>query len=94
MGHVHTGTADVSQYYRVLGVAPTASTADVRRAFRTLVRHYHPDANPAARPSGELSAVVDAYRRIGRRGGAPAAPRRPAYAQPVAAAQRHIDVYA
>ena len=94
MGHVQTATADVSRYYRVLGVAPTASAADVRRAFRTLVRHYHPDANPGAHPGGELSAVVDAYRRIGRRPGAPAAPRRNAYAQPAADAQRHIDVYA
>jgi len=91
IGHVNSGAADVSQYYRVLGVAPTASATDIRRAFRSLVRRYHPDTNPAARAGGELAAVVEAYRRLGQRTGpsAPAAPARPA-----AAAPRHIDVYA
>jgi hypothetical protein len=59
---------EAAEPYRVLGVPPTASAADVRRAFRTLVRQLHPDVNPAARPGGELSSVVGAYRRLGRLG--------------------------
>ncbi|HKI91423.1 MAG TPA: J domain-containing protein [Gaiellaceae bacterium] len=91
IGHVNSGAADVSQYYRVLGLAPTASAKDIRQAFRTLVRRYHPDANPTARAGGELAAVVEAYRRIGRRTAPPAA----ASAPPAAAVpRRHIDVYA
>lgn len=82
-----THTADVARSFRVLGVDPSASPADVKRAFRALVRRLHPDANPTG-GSGDLSAVVDAYRRLGRAGlvVTPAAP--------APAAARHIDVYA
>jgi hypothetical protein len=82
--------ADAAEPFRVLGVPPTASADDVRHAFRVLVRRYHPDANPAAQTGGELSAVVTAYRRLGRLGvlAPPAAPAEP---RP---AQHHVDVYA
>lgn len=32
--------------YTVLGLAPTASDAEIRAAFRTLAKQYHPDRNP------------------------------------------------
>lgn len=33
-------------YYQVLGVDKTASQDDIKKAFRKLVRKYHPDLNP------------------------------------------------
>lgn len=33
-------------YYEVLGVARTATEADIKKAFRQLARKYHPDTNP------------------------------------------------
>ena len=33
-------------YYRVLGVGRDAPTEDIRKAYRTLARKYHPDVNP------------------------------------------------
>lgn len=33
-------------YYQTLGVAKTASTDDIRKAYRKLARKYHPDVNP------------------------------------------------
>src|SRR4051812_16815718 len=33
-------------YYGALGVKKTASTEDIRKAFRKLARKYHPDVNP------------------------------------------------
>ena len=31
--------------YQVLGVSPSASDDEVKKAYRTLSRKYHPDAN-------------------------------------------------
>jgi curved DNA-binding protein CbpA len=59
---------DAAEPLRVLGVPPTASAHDVRRAFRSLVRDLHPDANPAAQPGAKLSTIVAAYDRLERLG--------------------------
>lgn len=45
-------------YYILLGVDPSASKSEIRRAFRKLARKYHPDINP-----GDNVAAVR-YQRI------------------------------
>jgi len=40
-------------YYGVLGVKKTASTEDIRKAFRKLARKYHPDVNPGDKKAEE-----------------------------------------
>jgi curved DNA-binding protein len=35
--------AEFKDYYRVLGVSPKATDEEIRKAFRTLARKYHPD---------------------------------------------------
>jgi len=47
-------------YYLVLGVSPTESRGGIRRAFKDLVRRYHPDrAGP--QHLGFFKQIVDAY---------------------------------
>ena len=45
-----TATKD---YYAALGVKKTASTEDIRKAFRKLARKYHPDVNPGDKSAEE-----------------------------------------
>jgi molecular chaperone DnaJ len=50
-------------YYKVLGVAETATDKEIQRAYRRLARQYHPDANPnnaeAEEKFKEISAAYD-----------------------------------
>lgn len=51
--------------YEVLGVSPTASDDEIRRAYVALARRFHPDANP----DGEerMRAVNEAWAVLGDR---------------------------
>jgi molecular chaperone DnaJ len=64
-----------SDLYRTLGVAPGASDAEIRSAFRRLARQYHPDVNPDPAAPERFRAVVAAYEVLSD------APRRASYDQ-------------
>src|SRR3954447_8063864 len=47
----------------VLGVAPSATTAELRRAYRRLALEHHPDrAGPASAP--RFAQIAEAYRML------------------------------
>ncbi|MCP5247666.1 MAG: DnaJ domain-containing protein [Candidatus Accumulibacter sp.] len=45
----------------ILGVSPETSAAEVKRAYRRLVMHWHPDRNPSATAEAEFKRVHAAY---------------------------------
>ncbi|MEL6920281.1 MAG: DnaJ domain-containing protein, partial [Pseudomonadota bacterium] len=52
--------------YAVLGVDKNASAAEIKSAFRTLAKKYHPDANPDnARAQERFGAISRAYEIVG-----------------------------
>jgi len=49
-------------YYRQLGVGEKASQADIKKAYRSLAKKYHPDANPDNPEAGErFKEISEAY---------------------------------
>lgn len=51
--------------YEVLGVDPRAPLEDVRSAYRTLAREYHPDVNPDPRAHEHMAKINEAFEVLG-----------------------------
>ena len=48
-------------YYEVLGVSKTASDDEIKKAYRTLAKKYHPDLNKSADAPEKFKEVQEAY---------------------------------
>lgn len=57
-----------SDPYKVLGVSPNTSDDEIQKAYRRLVKKYHPDVNPgdenAEKKMREINAAYDQIRNI------------------------------
>jgi molecular chaperone DnaJ len=51
-------TATKKDYYEALGIKKSASTEDIRKAFRKLARKYHPDVNPGDKAAEERFKTI------------------------------------
>jgi curved DNA-binding protein CbpA len=57
----------VDTYYAVLGLYPSASVLEVRRAYRELSKRYHPDTTelPAEVATDQFQRLNEAYATLG-----------------------------
>lgn len=51
----------MDSYYKILGVRTSASTDEIRRAYRILARRYHPDVNPGKSSEERFKQIAEAY---------------------------------
>ena len=51
--------------FSILGLTPSATRADVRRAYRALARRYHPDVNPGHDATSKMRHINWAYDVLG-----------------------------
>ena len=52
---------EFKDYYKVLGVEPTASEDEIKKSFRKLARKHHPDVNQAAGAAARMQELNEAY---------------------------------
>jgi len=49
------------EYYDILGIAPSASQNDIKKAYRKLSTQYHPDRNPTQDAHDKFTKIANAY---------------------------------
>jgi hypothetical protein len=55
----------VKDYYAILGVSPSASESEIKKAFRKLAVKYHPDKNPSVEARPFFHDINEAYDVLG-----------------------------
>lgn len=57
---------DYKDYYTILGVDKTASQADIKKAYRSLAKKYHPDKNKGDKTAeNKFKDISEAYEVLG-----------------------------
>ena len=51
----------MKDYYRIMGLQPAATLAEIRTAYRKKASALHPDRNPSEKAHAEFQAMQEAY---------------------------------
>jgi len=51
----------MKDYYKILGVPNTATQEEIKNAYRSLVKKYHPDINPDVNAVSMMQDINEAY---------------------------------
>lgn len=51
----------MKDYYRILGLPPTATLAEVKLAYRKKASALHPDRNPSVKAHADFQEMQEAY---------------------------------
>jgi hypothetical protein len=54
-------TTTTTDYYRLLGVRPDATTLLIKKAYRKLAKQYHPDVNTSPDAAEKFREITEAY---------------------------------
>ena len=51
----------MKDYYRILGLPPTATLAEIKAAYRKRASALHPDRNPSEKAHAQFQEMQEAY---------------------------------
>ena len=55
---------EFKDYYKIMGVARDATQDEIKRAYRTLARKYHPDVSKAPDAEARFKELGEAYEAL------------------------------
>lgn len=63
--HFRTSLRCYKNFYQELGVKPSASEGDIKKAYFALAKKWHPDLNPAEDARIKFENIAKAYETLG-----------------------------
>ncbi|KAI8328020.1 hypothetical protein BC941DRAFT_445826 [Chlamydoabsidia padenii] len=64
LGFLHSGTRQTNDPYHILGIPPSANQVDIKKAYYTLAKKYHPDTSKDKDAQDKFAQVQQAYEML------------------------------